>query len=51
MKSIAFALDPDGYWVEIIGQNNHEKTVDVKKTDPQTYRLVSYFSKACMYRF
>jgi lactoylglutathione lyase len=41
MKHIAFALDPDGYWVEIIGQNPIEKTEDIKTTDVQTYRMVS----------
>lgn len=40
MKHIAFALDPDGYWVEIIGQNSLEKTEGVKTTDLQTYRMV-----------
>lgn len=40
MKSIAFALDPDDYWVEIIGQNPADKTEDVKTTDVETYRMV-----------
>lgn len=40
MRSIAFALDPDNYWVEIIGQKPVEKTEGVKETDPQTYRMV-----------
>lgn len=40
MKEIAFALDPDGYWVEIIGQNPVESTADVKTTDAKTYRMV-----------
>lgn len=40
MRSIAFALDPDGYWVEIIGQNPVDKTEDIKTTDLQTYRMV-----------
>ncbi|MCJ1253488.1 Lactoylglutathione lyase [Lignoscripta atroalba] len=39
MKSIAFALDPDGYWVEIIGQNVADKTEGVKETDPGAYRM------------
>ncbi|KAI9736522.1 MAG: Lactoylglutathione lyase [Claussenomyces sp. TS43310] len=39
MRHIAFALDPDGYWVEIIGQNPVEKTEDVKTTDTQAYRM------------
>lgn len=40
MKSIAFALDPDGYWVEVIGQNPVEKTEGVKTTDTSSYRMV-----------
>lgn len=40
MRSIAFALDPDGYWVEIIGQNPVEKTEGVKDTSPEKYRFV-----------
>lgn len=40
MKTIAFALDPDGYWVEIIGQNSVEATENIKTTDVQTYRMV-----------
>ncbi|KAG9251392.1 Glyoxalase/Bleomycin resistance protein/Dihydroxybiphenyl dioxygenase [Emericellopsis atlantica] len=39
MRNIAFALDPDGYWVEIIGQNDWQKTGDVKETDVGTYRM------------
>ncbi|KAI1003637.1 hypothetical protein K3495_g4575 [Podosphaera aphanis] len=39
MKTIAFVLDPDGYWVEIIGQNPVEETEDLKTTDPTTYRM------------
>ncbi|QDS72052.1 hypothetical protein FKW77_002578 [Venturia effusa] len=39
MRSIAFALDPDGYWVEIICQKPVETTENVKETDPQTYRM------------
>ena len=39
MKSIAFALDPDGYWVELIGQNPVEKTEGVKTTDTGSYRM------------
>ena len=41
MRHIAFALDPDGYWVEIIGQKPLEATEGVKETDVQTYRMVS----------
>ncbi|EAW06595.1 lactoylglutathione lyase GLO1 [Aspergillus clavatus NRRL 1] len=37
MKNIAFAKDPDGYWVEIIPLRN--QAVDTTTTDPATYRL------------
>lgn len=37
MRNIAFALDPDGYWVEIISFNPVDKTENVKETDPSTY--------------
>ena len=40
INSIAFALDPDGYWVEIIGQNPADKTENVKETDTGAYRMV-----------
>ncbi|KAJ7116902.1 lactoylglutathione lyase-like protein [Mycena epipterygia] len=39
MRNIAFALDPDGYWVEIISFNPVESTADVKTTDVGTYRM------------
>ncbi|PNY29826.1 Lactoylglutathione lyase [Tolypocladium capitatum] len=39
MKHIAFALDPDGYWVEIIGQKPIEETAGIKETDVTTYRM------------
>ncbi|KAL0469506.1 lactoylglutathione lyase [Neurospora intermedia] len=39
MKHIAFALDPDGYWVEIIGRKPVEETEGVKETDLKTYRM------------
>ena len=39
MHHIAFALDPDEYWVEIIGQKPTEETKDVTDTDPSTYRM------------
>jgi len=39
MRSIAFALDPDGYWVEIIGQKPVEETEGIKETDTQGYRM------------
>lgn len=37
MRDIAFALDPDDYWVEIIGQKSVEKTEGVTETDPGAY--------------
>lgn len=40
MNHIAFALDPDGYWVEIIGQKPIEETKEVKETNVETYRMV-----------
>ncbi|TKA76064.1 hypothetical protein B0A55_05707 [Friedmanniomyces simplex] len=39
MRHIAFALDPDDYWVEIIAQNPVNETEDVKDTDTTTYRM------------
>jgi len=39
MRSIAFALDPDGYWVEIIGQKPVDQTEGIKETDTQGYRM------------
>lgn len=39
MRHIAFALDPDGYWVEIIGQKPLEETENVKETDVETYHM------------
>ncbi|KAH8165074.1 hypothetical protein CIB48_g3219, partial [Xylaria polymorpha] len=44
MKHIAFALDPDGYWVEIISQRIGSKGADDPEeegatTDPSTYRM------------
>ncbi|KAM4063019.1 glyoxalase/Bleomycin resistance protein/Dioxygenase superfamily protein [Hirsutella rhossiliensis] len=39
MNHIAFALDPDGYWVEIIGQKPLEETANIKETDVSTYRM------------
>lgn len=39
MRSIAFALDPDGYWVEIVSFNPVDKTEGIKETDPSTYRF------------
>ncbi|KAF7554316.1 hypothetical protein G7046_g6857 [Stylonectria norvegica] len=39
MRHVAFVLDPDGYWVEIIARNAVEKTEDVKETDVSTYLM------------
>ena len=39
MRHIAFALDPDNYWVEIVGQNPADKTESVTTTDTQAYRF------------
>jgi lactoylglutathione lyase len=39
MKHIAFALDPDGYWVEIIGQNAPSETESITTTDTSSYRF------------
>ena len=47
MKNIAFALDPDGYWVEIVslkigtkGADDPNEPTDPTATDPTTYRMV-----------
>jgi len=37
MRDIAFVLDPDGYWVEIIGQADSDP--EAKTTDLETYRF------------
>lgn len=34
IRHIAFVLDPDGYWVEIIRQNPVDRTEDIEVTDP-----------------
>ncbi|KAF2136021.1 uncharacterized protein K452DRAFT_238282 [Aplosporella prunicola CBS 121167] len=39
MRNIAFALDPDNYWVELIPQNPLDKTEGIKTTDVGTYRM------------
>ncbi|KAH7397288.1 glyoxylase I [Pyrenochaeta sp. MPI-SDFR-AT-0127] len=39
MRHIAFVLDPDGYWIEVIGQKTLEETESVKDTDISTYRM------------
>ena len=44
MHHIAFALDPDGYWVEVIAQNAVDKTENVTTTDVDTYRMVIFLS-------
>lgn len=41
MRNIAFVLDPDGYWVEIIAQTSLNATEIIKATDLETYRMVS----------
>jgi lactoylglutathione lyase len=50
MKHIAFALDPDGYWVEIIslkkgtkGALDPDEPADPEKTDVKAYRMVGAF--------
>ena len=40
MRHIAFVLDPDGYWVEVIGRKPVEATEGVKETDIATYHMV-----------
>lgn len=42
MRHIAFVLDPDGYWVELIGQKPVEETEGVTTTDLETYRMVNH---------
>ncbi|KAI5849832.1 lactoylglutathione lyase [Tricharina praecox] len=37
MKDIAFALDPDGYWIELIGQAGSDP--EATTTDLETYRF------------
>ncbi|KAL8872431.1 MAG: hypothetical protein Q9174_001940 [Haloplaca sp. 1 TL-2023] len=39
MRHIAFALDPDGYWVEIVSFKKAEETEGITETDPSTYRF------------
>lgn len=39
MRHIAFALDPDEYWVEIIATNPVDKTENVTETDSGAYRM------------
>jgi lactoylglutathione lyase len=40
MKFVAFALDPDGYWVEIVSQKKLEDTEGIETTDLGGYRMV-----------
>lgn len=40
MRHIAFVLDPDDYWVEVIGQKPVEETENVTETDVSTYSMV-----------
>jgi lactoylglutathione lyase len=42
MRNIAFALDPDSYWVEIISFNSVEATAEIKETSVDTYRMVRF---------
>lgn len=39
MRHVAFALDPDDYWVEIVSDNKVEDTEGINETDPSTYRF------------
>ncbi|KAJ7895262.1 lactoylglutathione lyase-like protein [Mycena olivaceomarginata] len=39
MRHIAFALDPDRYWIEIISFNSVEATAEVKETSVEKYRM------------
>ncbi|KAI4109764.1 MAG: hypothetical protein LQ339_001548 [Xanthoria mediterranea] len=39
MRHVAFALDPDDYWVEMVSDNKVEDTEGIKETDPSTYRF------------
>ncbi|KIW04310.1 lactoylglutathione lyase [Verruconis gallopava] len=39
MRHIAFVKDPDGYWVEIIGQKNVQETENETTTDLGVYRM------------
>lgn len=45
MKHIAFVLDPDEYWVEIIQEKPIEETEKETTTDPNTYKMVSYMRR------
>jgi lactoylglutathione lyase len=41
MRHIAFVLDPDDYWVEVVGQKPIEETENITETDVSTYVMVS----------
>lgn len=40
MRNIAFVLDPDEYWVEVVARNDYRETENVTETDVSTYRMV-----------
>ncbi|RYP92838.1 hypothetical protein DL770_001009 [Monosporascus sp. CRB-9-2] len=49
MKNIAFALDPDGYWVEIVSLRAGSKGAEDPEeqgaeTDPKTYRMQKWMA-------
>ena len=39
MRNIAFAKDPDGYWVEIVGQKPLGETENIHTTETSSYRF------------
>lgn len=39
MRKIAFLLDPDGYWVEILAQRPVDETKHIKTTSSESYRM------------
>ncbi|KAJ7614947.1 lactoylglutathione lyase [Roridomyces roridus] len=39
MRSIAFVLDPDGYWVEIVSPNPVDEAAVASQTDVGSYRM------------
>ena len=51
MRHIAFVLDPDDYWVEVIGQKPVEETENVTETDVGTYHMVGRLSPTIPFRF
>lgn len=42
MHEIAFVLDPDNYWIEIVGQKPVAETESLTTTDVSTYRMVTF---------